>query len=99
MDMDQNKINQLSSILKRLNAGESPQRVKKETQDFLASVSPEELATAEQQLVEAGLAPEDLRHLCSAHMEMMGGELAAMKAKLPLGHVIYTFVIEHEIIL
>lgn len=97
--MDQNKINQLSSILKRLNAGESPQRVKKETQDFLASVSPEELATAEQQLVEAGLAPEDLRHLCSAHMEMMGGELAAMKAKLPLGHVIYTFVIEHEIIL
>jgi len=97
--MDQNKINQLSNILKRLNAGENPQRVKKETQEFLASVGPEELAAAEQQLVEAGLAPEDLRHLCSAHMEMMGGELAAMKAKLPQGHMIHTFVIEHEIIL
>lgn len=97
--MDQVKIDQLSSILKRLNAGENPQRVKKEAQEFLASVSPEELAAAEQQLVEAGLAPEDLRHLCSAHMEMMGGELATMKAKLPVGHVIHTFVIEHEIIL
>lgn len=93
------KIEKLKKLLKRLNAGEDPASVKQEAQEFLASVSPEELSRAEQQLVEAGLAPEDLRNLCSAHMEMLGDDLKKMKATLKPGHVIHTFMTEHEIIL
>ena len=93
------KIDKLAELLKRLNAGENPKNVKEEAQEFLASISSEELMVAEQRLVEAGLAPEDLRHLCSAHMEMLGDELSKMKARLKPGHVIHTFVTEHEIIL
>lgn len=86
-------------LLKRLNAGEDPVSVKKEAQEFLASIDPKELSIAEQKLIEAGLAPEDLRYLCSAHLEMLGDELEKMKANLRPGHVIHTMVCEHDMIL
>ena len=93
------KIDKLVEILERLNAGESPDLVKKEAQAFLAEVDPTELSMAEQKLIQAGMAPEDLRHLCSMHMEMLKGELEKMTSNLEVGHVIYTLVKEHEVIL
>lgn len=93
------KTERLAHILKRLNSGEDPALVKHEAQDFLASISAEELTFAEQKLIEAGLKPEDLRHLCSAHMEMLGDEANEFKNNLPKGHVLHTLVSEHEMIL
>lgn len=95
----ENKTDRLAKILKRLNSGEDPAAVRSEAQDFLASISAEELTFAEQKLIEAGLKPEDLRHLCSAHMEMLGDEASVFKNSLPKGHVLHTLVSEHEMIL
>lgn len=93
------KIEQLTELLKRLNSGEEPARVREEARDFLATVGPEELSFAEQQLVDAGLAPEDLRNLCAAHIEALGDTVTRMKESLPAGHVIHTMIQEHETIL
>lgn len=93
------KIDRLVKILERLNSGESPDAVREEAQEFLAQVDPTELSIAEQKLIEAGMAPEDLRHLCSMHMEMLKGELEKMTSSLEVGHVIDTLVKEHEVIL
>lgn len=93
------KIDRLIQLLKRLNAGEDSAAVKAEAQEFLATITPTELSLAEQKLIEAGLDPEDLRHLCSAHMEMLGEELEGMKADLEPAHVIRTMVSEHDSIL
>lgn len=93
------KIDKLVEILERLNSGESPDSVKKEAQEFLAQIDATELSIAEQKLIQAGMAPEDLRHLCSMHMEMLKGELEKMTNSLEKGHVIDTLVKEHEIIL
>lgn len=97
--MDQARIDKLTRLLKRLNAGENPASLRREAQEFLAGVDPADLSLAEQKLIEAGLAPEDLRHLCSVHMEMMEGQLDQMKSTLKPGHVIDTLVSEHEMIL
>lgn len=94
-----NTIERLTELLECLNAGEDPARVKKETREFLASIEPKELSLAEQKLIEAGLAPEDLRHLCAVHMEMVGDEVERMKADPKSRHVIETMVSEHEEIL
>lgn len=93
------KIDKLVEILERLNAGESPDAVRSEAQEFLAQIDPTELSIAEQKLIQAGMAPEDLRHLCSLHMEMLKGELEKMTSRLEAGHVIDTLVKEHEVIL
>ena len=61
------KIDKLVEILERLNSGETPDAVREEAQAFLAEVDPTELSMAEQKLIQAGMAPEDLRHLCSMH--------------------------------
>lgn len=97
--MEQKKINQLTTLLKRLNAGENVNAVRKEAKEFLATVDAADLSFAEQQLIDAGLEPEDLRHLCSVHMEMMSGEVDKMKATLKEGHVIHTMACEHDAIL
>ena len=93
------KIDKLVEILGRLNAGESPDSVREEAQEFLAQIDPKELSIAEQKLIQAGMAPEDLRHLCSMHMEMLKGELEKMTSTLEVGHVIDTLVKEHKVIL
>lgn len=93
------KLDKLVKILERLNAGESPDSVKKEAQEFLAQVDATELSLAEQKLIQAGMAPEDLRHLCSIHMDMLKDELEKMTGSLEAGHVLDTLVKEHEMIL
>lgn len=45
------------------------------------------------------MAAEDLRHLCAAHMEVLGDELERMKATLEPGHVVHTLVSEHDMVL
>jgi DUF438 domain-containing protein len=95
----ENKTERLAKIIKKLNSGEDPAMVKSEAQDFLSSISAEDLTFTEQQLIEAGLKPEDLRHLCSAHMEMLGDEANEFKNNLSKGHVLHTLVSEHEMIL
>ncbi len=42
------KTERLTSILKRLNTGEDPQRVRAEAKELLETIGPEDLAIAEQ---------------------------------------------------
>ncbi|MBI5745465.1 MAG: DUF438 domain-containing protein [Nitrospirae bacterium] len=86
-------------IIERLRAGEDPANLKEAAQELLTSIPREELSFAGQKLVEAGLAPEDLKHLCSLHMGMHDDETGRIKAGLAPGHVIHTLVSEHEMIL
>jgi len=97
--MQTEKVQQLASLLERLNSGENPAAVKQEAQEFLSSIDASELTMAEQKLLEAGLEPEDLRHLCAAHLEMLEGNVAELKRSLTPGHVIHTMISEHEMIL
>lgn len=90
---------QLTDLLQRLNSGEDPAGVREEARRLLATLDPADLALAEQKLIDAGLAPEDLRGLCSIHLEVLGDQLEAMRADLAPGHVVHTLVAEHDMIL
>ena len=57
------------------------------------------MSIAEQNLIEKGMKPQDLRHLCDIHMEVLKGELDKIKTKIEPGHVVYTFIAEHDKIL
>lgn len=94
-----NKADRLVKILKQLNAGVNPVLVKEEAKELLASISPKDLALAEQKLIEAGLALEELRNLCSIHIEVLRERLEKLKANLNPNHIIYTMIHEHDIIL
>ncbi len=88
----------LLDLVKRLNNGENPKSLKAEAQAYLATLSVDELSFAEEKLVAAGMAVEDLRHLCSIHMEMLKGEVTKMLEGLEIGHPMLTLVKEHDIL-
>lgn len=90
---------QLADLLQRLNSGEDPAVVREEARRLLASLDPADLSLAEQKLIDAGLAPEDLRDLCAIHLEVLGDQLEALRADLAPGHVVHTLVAEHDMIL
>lgn len=87
----------LSEIFKRINAGEDPQKLKTEIKEILRDIKPEDFAMAEQDLINDGLAPEDLRHLCAAHIELMDEQ--NQSSRPPAGHPVNTFMAEHDEIL
>jgi hypothetical protein len=93
------KSDKLVELLKRLNSGEDPARVRQEAKEFLTRLNPKDLSFAEQKLLNCGLSSEDLRQLCSIHMEVLQDELKKTRAELPPGHMIHTMESEHEMIL
>lgn len=97
--MDQDKVDKLAEILKRLNKGDDLDVAKEEAAQFLASLDEAELPQVEEKLVASGLKPEDLRHLCSIHMDMLEGKIDKIKLDLKPGHLINTMICEHDEIL
>jgi len=89
----------LSDILNRLKAGQANEDIWQEVRELLASASPQDLPHIEAQLREAGLEPQDLRHLCSAHLELFAGAVDRLRQRVPAGHMLDTLVAEHEMIL
>ena len=96
--MKQEKIQQLTNLLKKLNSNGITPALKQEAKEFLTDLNPAELSMAEQELIKVDLKPEDLRHLCNAHLEILKDGLP-QKANLPVGHLIDTLQKEHEKIL
>ncbi|MBV7274942.1 DUF438 domain-containing protein [Clostridium sp. PL3] len=93
------KIDRLVNLLKRLNSEEITESLKSEALKMVSSVDPLELSLAEQKLIEDGTKPEDLRHLCDIHMEVLKSELDKLKLKLSPNHVLTTLIEEHDEIL
>jgi len=97
--MDNKKIEKLTQVLQKLNKEGVTEDLRKEALDIVSNISPVELSIAEQNLIEKGMKPQDLRHLCDIHMEVLKGELDKIKTKIEPGHVVYTLIAEHDKIL
>ena len=97
--MDNKKIEKLTQVLQKLNQEGVTEALRKEALDIVSDISPIELSIAEQNLIEKGMNPQDLRHLCDIHMEVLKGELDKIKTKIEPGHVVHTFIAEHDKIL
>ena len=97
--MDNKKVEKLTEVLQRLNQEGVTEALRKEALDIVSNISPIELSIAEQNLIEKGMKPQDLRHLCDIHMEVLKDELDKIKTKIEPGHVVYTLIAEHDKIL
>lgn len=94
--MDEKRILKLTEVLKRLNTEGVTEESRKEALDIVANIDPIELSIAEQRLIEEGMNPQDLRHLCDIHMEVLSDELVKLRKKIEPGHMLDTLIVEHE---
>jgi DUF438 domain-containing protein len=94
--MNEQRIEKLTAVLKRLNTEGATEENRREALNIVSNIDPIELSIAEQRLIEEGMKPEDLRHLCDIHMEVLSDELVKLKKQLEAGHMLDTLIIEHE---
>ncbi|MGQ9680679.1 MAG: DUF438 domain-containing protein, partial [Candidatus Bathyarchaeia archaeon] len=76
-----------------------PQEVKGSFRRFLGSVSPEEIARVEDELVKEGIPREEIQRLCEVHLAVFREQLEGEKPELPLEHPIGILLEEHRIML
>lgn len=93
------RIDNLVQVLRKLNSGEITPEIRQEALKMVSNIDPLELSIAEQRLIEEGTKPEDLRHLCDIHMEVLKDELNKLKLSLTPDHVLTTLIEEHDEIL
>ena len=93
------RIEEVTQLLMRLIAGDEPEIVRQESQELLAVIEPQDIALAEQKLLELGIGVENFRGLCIAHMEAFKDQKSKIITNLPQGHVLNTILSEHEMIL
>lgn len=94
-----NKVDKLTNILERLNNNPDDTSTRAEAKDLVSEITPLELSLAEQRLIEDGLEPERLQHLCAIHLEVLEGEMAEFRNSLPAEHPVTVMMVEHDRIL
>ncbi|MEM2247845.1 MAG: DUF438 domain-containing protein [Thermoproteota archaeon] len=88
---------ELKAILKRLRIEEDLAKVEGRLRLLLQDVDPETLSLAEQELIEEGFKPEEIRRLCDIHLKAI--TLKREGHTLEESHPISILKVEHEIIL
>lgn len=88
---------ELKKLLRELKSEAHLAEVKKKAEKFLENVDPRLLSLAEQELIQEGMDPEDLRKLCEIHLKALS--LKKEKAELGVVHPLSILREEHEIIL
>jgi Uncharacterized conserved protein len=94
--MNEKRIEQLTKVLQKLNETGVTEEARKEALEIVSNIDAIELSIAEQRLIEQGMNPQDLRHLCDIHMEVLSDELEKLKKKIEPGHMLETLILEHE---
>ena len=77
--MKQERIDELTNVLRKLNTANISPELRREALEIVKNIDPVELSIAEQKLVDEGMNPNDLRHLCDIHMEVLKDELEKIK--------------------
>jgi uncharacterized protein len=91
------KQEKLKSIIKQLHQGKSLDEVKEQFEKFIKHVSPEEIASVENALIQEGLPVEEVQRLCDVHARVFDSALKKYKnAKKIPGHPIFTFEEENR---
>jgi len=84
-------------LLRRAHAGEPPEELAREYGDFLASLTPAEIAQLEQELVREGvLKREELLKVCDVHMAALRAALERSEPTTPPWHPVHILMEEHK---
>ncbi|HHY96107.1 MAG TPA: DUF438 domain-containing protein, partial [Firmicutes bacterium] len=93
------KKDTLKALIRQLHAGGDPQALKKKFKTLLASLSPEDVARVEEELIAEGMSREQVEQLCDVHLEVFREALEKDKPLLPPGHPLAILMAEHSALL
>ena len=95
---DAEKQELIKGIIKRLHDGEPVERVRRDFARLIANVSPTEIASMEQQLIQEGMPVAEVQRLCDVHVDVFknamskeGGTVSKIS-----GHPVDTYRMENR---
>lgn len=97
---ESSKAQTLTHFLKRINQCDNSELLRKEASQLLTSVCPNDIATAEQNLINDGYSAQAVQ-LLSATFMLMGipaEQSRDIKAQLPANHLLLLVMAEHDLI-
>jgi len=99
--MGENKIEVLKSIIRDLHRGADVERLKQRFAGLVSEVSAAEIGEMEQQLIDEGLPPGEIRKLCDLHAKIFEEALEAPPASSSVipGHPLHTLAEENKAVL
>jgi len=87
----------LKNIIKDIHKGVDIGILKKRLLDLIKDVSPYEIAQMEQKLISEGMPEQEVKKLCSVHVEVFKESLEKKTMPgLPAGHPVYTLMLENR---
>jgi DUF438 domain-containing protein len=92
------KIENVAGLLRRIDAGESSERIREESRDLLSTVGPEDIVRAQQSLLESGVSIKDIARMCRTHVSLIDHPFEKLRLSLPVGHVIQRLLSEHQMV-
>ncbi|NPD88502.1 MAG: DUF438 domain-containing protein [Asgard group archaeon] len=95
---DDNK-EMMKSLIKKLHAGENPDKVREEFKDLIRGLSPLQISVAEEQLIKEGMPAEEIHHMCDVHLAVMQETITEDMNLAPDGHPVNILMQEHAILL
>ena len=90
----------LSRLLRRINQGIDPKLLRKEANQLISRITPDDIATAEQRLVKDGYSARLASQLAAAFvlMGILEGQTLNLKNQLPPSHVLRMVLAEHDML-
>ncbi|MGC8893760.1 MAG: DUF438 domain-containing protein [candidate division WOR-3 bacterium] len=99
-DMSHDRVRRkeaLKELIRQLHEGASPEELKPRFSEVAGDVSPAEIGTIEQELVQEGLDPQEITKLCNLHVQLFQEAMEKrMAEQFPQGHPLRAFQEENK---
>lgn len=89
----------LKELVKRLHQGENAEEIKQKFKEAFKDVTAPQIAQIEEELINEGMPPEEIRKFCDVHIALFRESLDKEKPIAPAGHPIHILMEEHKILL
>jgi PAS domain S-box-containing protein len=93
-----NKKRMLKELIKALHAGARLEDVKEKFRQISEDLTPLDISTVEQELIEEGMPAEEVRKFCDVHLAVFKESLEKPRSEVPPGHPIHILLKEHEFV-
>jgi PAS domain S-box-containing protein len=95
----EDKKAKIKEIIRKLHQGADVGNLKEEFKELLSSVSSEEIAKIEEELIGEGFSREEIQKLCDLHLDLFRETLEKEEVIAPPGHPINILMEEHKMLL
>jgi len=89
----------LKDLIRKLHQGADVEALREQFKELLRSVSPEEIARVEEELIGEGISREEIQKLCDIHLELFRESLEKAEPIALPGHPINILMEEHKFLL